>query len=454
MREFKKVAEARLKEEVDKNGLLSGKVQMLQRELQEARQEATRYRARLAQLGNPVTISEVRRWRSRSQTRRVWGEGRRGFSSRRQVLPLQLLGRDRFNGHVPAVSIFVYTCYSSGSSVVQLSIHRSREYCKLDPTASATAICSSSSKPLAGTARGIGSADNFMHSVRSDFQEPTEVRPRPAGHHGLEEQELAARPDQNKTLSAAAAAAGGAPAAAAAAAAPSKHGKHEQMPAPYHTIPAEVDRNEVDRNTQNQPTDGRGRPDSSQQAVEQGESKQVRMGRALLTCGDALTSVDRSHVRICKVPGAFSAVAFTSAGPLSSVQSAGAVSDCVRCRCERCVHARAVNASVFYESRSFRGVSSVSGYMYPFSPSFGVLPRGQINLSLSVSGVIEGQALQALDNKTLRLCFDKLAQRSCPSSAALSTINFRARSLCPHKPVGSDGLRFKYSIFLPRIVSG
>lgn len=31
MREFKQVAEARLKEEVDKNGLLSGKVQMLQR---------------------------------------------------------------------------------------------------------------------------------------------------------------------------------------------------------------------------------------------------------------------------------------------------------------------------------------------------------------------------------------------------------------------------------------
>ena len=125
-----------------------------------------------------------------------------------------------------------------------------------------------------------------MHSVCSDFQEPTEARPRPAGHHGLEEQELAARPDQNKTLSTAAPAAGGAPAtAAAAAAAPSKHGKHEQMPAPYHTIPAEVDRNNPKKNA-----DGRGRPDSSQQALKQRESKQVRMGRALLTCGGALDS--------------------------------------------------------------------------------------------------------------------------------------------------------------------
>ena len=146
MREFKKVAEARLKEEVDKNGLLSGKVQMLQRELQEARQEATRYRARLAQLGNPVTISEVRRWRSRSQTRRVWGEGRCGFSSRRQVLTLQLLGRDRFNGHVPAVSIF-YLCIPAIHVVIQSfnsPFIDQGKYCKLDPTASATALCSSS----------------------------------------------------------------------------------------------------------------------------------------------------------------------------------------------------------------------------------------------------------------------------------------------------------------------
>lgn len=69
MIEFKKVAEARYQQQLEKNGLLSGKVQAVQKELEEARQEVTRLRARLAQLGDPVTVSEVRYWLS--QTRRA-----------------------------------------------------------------------------------------------------------------------------------------------------------------------------------------------------------------------------------------------------------------------------------------------------------------------------------------------------------------------------------------------
>lgn len=69
MIEFKKIAEARYQEQLEKNGLLSGQVQALEKELEEARQEVTRQRARLAQLGDPVTVSEVRHWRS--QTRRA-----------------------------------------------------------------------------------------------------------------------------------------------------------------------------------------------------------------------------------------------------------------------------------------------------------------------------------------------------------------------------------------------
>lgn len=75
MREFERVAEARFQEQVEKNGLLHGnveeltiEVQALQRELEESRQEVTRHRARLVQLGDPVAISEVRHWRRRRQT--------------------------------------------------------------------------------------------------------------------------------------------------------------------------------------------------------------------------------------------------------------------------------------------------------------------------------------------------------------------------------------------------
>lgn len=75
MREFERVAEARFQEQVEKNGLLRGKakeltieVQVLQSELEESRQEVTRHRARLVQLGDPVAISEVRHWRHRRQT--------------------------------------------------------------------------------------------------------------------------------------------------------------------------------------------------------------------------------------------------------------------------------------------------------------------------------------------------------------------------------------------------
>lgn len=92
---------------------------------------------------------------------------------------------------------------------------------------------------------------------------------------------LAVRPDQSNTLAAAAAEAGG---AAAAPAAHNNHGKHEQMPAPYDTIPVEGD-----RNIQTTPADGHS--DSFEHAggsltvsgwggivtVKQGESIQVHI---------------------------------------------------------------------------------------------------------------------------------------------------------------------------------
>lgn len=110
------------------------------------------------------------------------------------------------------------------------------------------------------------------------FQEPPAARPGPAGRHGKEEEEPAARPDQSKTLSGAASKDGG---AAVAAAAHTKHGKHKKMPAPYHAIPVEVD-----QKSQNTPADGHGHSDSFEQAVgtvtvKQGESIQVRMNRML-----------------------------------------------------------------------------------------------------------------------------------------------------------------------------
>ncbi|CAN0207116.1 unnamed protein product [Scytosiphon promiscuus] len=65
MEEFKNVVGARLQEQVEENGQLNVKVekltievQLLQRKLEEARQAVTRHRARLAQLGDPVAVSE------------------------------------------------------------------------------------------------------------------------------------------------------------------------------------------------------------------------------------------------------------------------------------------------------------------------------------------------------------------------------------------------------------
>lgn len=82
MREPKRVTEARFQELVEKNSLLRDEVeklkliievQGLQKELEESRQdgtrqEATRHRAPLVQLGDLATISEVRRWRRQRQT--------------------------------------------------------------------------------------------------------------------------------------------------------------------------------------------------------------------------------------------------------------------------------------------------------------------------------------------------------------------------------------------------
>ena len=92
--------------------------------------------------------------------------------------------------------------------------------------------------------------------------------------------------------------------------------------------------------------------------------------------------------------------------------------------------------------------------MYPFSPSFGVLPRGQRNLSLSVSGVVDGQALQAFDNKTLRLCFDRLVQRSCPSSAESRAFNDKVQGPLSLSAQAGRIRRPAIQMFLSRIVSG
>eukprot|EP00752_Nemacystus_decipiens_P012997 g11499.t2 len=110
--------------------------------------------------------------------------------------------------------------------------------------------------------------------------DPSERRPAHPGsaeRHGKEEEGLAARPDQGKTLSVAAAAAGG---AAAAATAQRQDDTHKQTPAPYHTIPLEID-----HNSPNVPTEGQGHPQSCIQEgrtviVKQGESIQAALDSA------------------------------------------------------------------------------------------------------------------------------------------------------------------------------